>query len=124
MIANHVPSRITSTAADVAARASVILVFGTSMDPEQSTMMISAVPPLAPGSGEVASPVAPTVTVTTALTSRAPGDRYGFWSTSTVNPGRLVIALLLTESCPGCWPDAVSHVHQFDAEGGVSRPAC
>ena len=47
MIANQVPSLITSTAAAVAARASTILAGGWSIDPEQSTMMISALPPVA-----------------------------------------------------------------------------
>ena len=56
-------------------------------------MMISALPASAPGPPDGASPVASAVTVTTALTSRPPTGRYGFWSMSTVNPGRLVIAL-------------------------------
>ena len=46
--ANQVPSVSTSTAAAVAARASMILDGGWSIDPEQSTMMISALPPEAP----------------------------------------------------------------------------
>ena len=44
MTANPTPSRTTSTAAAVAARASAILVRGYSIDPEQSMMMISALP--------------------------------------------------------------------------------
>ena len=60
-------------------------------------MMISALPPGAPsgapGPGDGISPDASAVTVTTALTSRPPTGRYGFWSMSTVKPGRLVIAI-------------------------------
>jgi hypothetical protein len=44
MTENRTPSRTTSTAAAVAARASAILVCGYSIDPEQSMMMISALP--------------------------------------------------------------------------------
>src|ERR1700743_2020428 len=82
-------------------------------------MMISALPPCGTASG-LASPVSSAVTVTTALTSRPPAGRYGFWSRSTVNPGRLVIAVssasLLSSggSYPGPRADAVGHVHQFD----------
>ena len=53
-------------------------------------MTISALP----ASGTAAAgppPVASAVTVTIALTSRPPTGRYGFWSMSTVNPGRPVI---------------------------------
>ena len=92
-IANRAPSLMTSTAADVAARAARILSGGKSIDPEQSTMMISALPSAlscAGGAPSVGS--ASAVTVTTALTSRPPTGRYGFWSICTVNPGRLVIA--------------------------------
>jgi hypothetical protein len=72
--ANATPSRITSTAAAVAARASAILVRGLPIDPEQSTMMISAL------SASAAGPAVPAdVTVTTALTSRPPSGRYSFW---------------------------------------------
>ncbi len=56
-------------------------------------MMISALPPLRRRARRRASPVSSAVTVTTALTSRPPAGRYGFWSMSTVNPGRLVIAV-------------------------------
>ena len=56
-------------------------------------MMISALPPAPSCAGRTRPPVASAVTVTTALTSRPPTGRYGFWSMSTVNPGRLVIAL-------------------------------
>ncbi len=106
-IANHDPSLMTSTAADVAARACAILSFA-SIDPEQSTMMISALPPAAAGPPG-ASPVASAVTVTTALTSRPPTGRYGFWSMSTVNPGRLVIAL------SSCGPGARDVMSRFSA---------
>ena len=90
MIANHTPSLSTSSAASVAAHARPILRFDL-IDPEQSTMMISALAPAAPGSGGVSSD-ASAVTVTTALTSRPPAGRYGLWSMSTVKPGRLVMA--------------------------------
>ena len=94
MTENRTPSRTTSTAAAVAARASAILVCGYSMDPEQSMMMISALlsgPSLAdtaPAGPGPASPAAPAAdaTVTMALTSRPPSGRYWFWSTSTVKP--------------------------------------
>src|ERR1700743_1907607 len=82
-------------------------------------MMISALPPCGTASG-LAPPVSPAVTVPTALTSRPPAGRYGFWSMSTVNPGRLVIAVssasLLSPggAYPGPRADAVGHVHQFD----------
>ena len=71
MTANHTPSLTTSTAAEVALRAWVILVCGTSIDPEQSMMMISALPD--PALATAASPGVPSdVTVAMALTSRAP----------------------------------------------------
>jgi hypothetical protein len=90
MIANHTPSLITSTAAAVAVRAWVI--FRPAIEKEQSTMMISALPPGAPGSGSAVSAETSAVTVTIALTSRPPEGRYAFWSMSTVKPGRLVMA--------------------------------
>ncbi len=87
MTANHTPSRTTSTAAAVAVRAWVILLCGTSIHPEQSMMMISALPDPA----TAATPGVPSdVTVATALTSRAPSWRYWLWSTSTVNAGWLM----------------------------------
>jgi len=73
-IANQVPSRTTSTAAAVAARAAASLAGGESIDPEQSTMMISALAPLS-GAGAGPSPLASAVTVTIALTSRPPDGR-------------------------------------------------
>src|SRR5215472_11950697 len=88
MIANHTPSLITSNAATVAARALTILLSGKLIDPERSTMTISALPTAGPGS----SPVWSAVTVTIALTSRPPVGRYGLWSMSTVNPSRPVMA--------------------------------
>ena len=88
MTANQVPSRITSMAAAVAARASAILVCGYSIDPEQSMMMISALPCWPPDGPAPENPVASAadVTVTIALTSRPPSGRYWFWSTSMVKP--------------------------------------
>src|ERR1700722_8649949 len=91
-------------------------------------MTISALPaPGATAAGPV--PVSSAVTVTIALTSRPPAGRYGFWSMSTVNPGRLVIALSwaggwsadagIGRSCPCPRPDAVGHVHQFYLAGLV-----
>ncbi len=74
--ANATPSRMTSTAAAVAARASAILLGGAFIEPEQSTMMISALS--APGAG-AAETVPAVATVTTALTSRPPSGRYSFW---------------------------------------------
>src|SRR5215813_8241550 len=92
--ANATPSRITSTAAAVAARASAILVCGDLIDPEQSMMMISAMPAPAAADGvsdrPSADPVSGEVTVTMALTSSPPSGRYSFWETSTVKSGRLI----------------------------------
>ena len=68
MIANHVPSLITSTAATVAARAWTIFLLGKAIEGERSTMMISALLPAAPGSGGCVPSDASAVTVTTALT--------------------------------------------------------
>src|SRR5215831_1996221 len=95
--ANATPSRITSTAAAVAARASAILVCGDLMDPEQSTMMISALPESAAGPASRPSPEAAAgdVTVTMALTSSPPSGRYSFWEISTVKSGWLIGRLLL-----------------------------
>src|SRR5580692_5057290 len=82
-------------------------------------MMISALPPSGCTS-DWASPVSSAVTVTIALTSRPPAGRYGFWSMSTVNPGRLVIVVssaspaLSRRSYPGPRADAVGHVHQLN----------
>ena len=73
--ANATPSRITSTAAAVAVRASAILVRGLPIDPEQSMMMISAPADPAAASGTDS----PEVTVITALTSWPPSGRYSFW---------------------------------------------
>ena len=92
--ANAVPSRSTSIAAAVAARADMIFDCGTSIDPEQSTMMISAAP-LAPPAPPDGPPLgnaisAAELTVTTALTVRPPSGRYWFWSTSTVKPDSLM----------------------------------
>ena len=73
--ANATPSRITSTAAAVAARASAILVRGLPIDPEQSMMMISA-----PATSSAATgTLSPDVTVMTALTSWPPAGRNSFW---------------------------------------------
>jgi hypothetical protein len=62
---------------------------GAPIDPEQSTMMISAA--LATSSCPLAAEPAE-VTVTMALTSRAPAGRYSFWKTSTVKSGALIVA--------------------------------
>ena len=89
MTENMTPSRTTSTAAAVATRASAILVCGYSIDPEQSMMMISALPPgSVPAGPGLVSPAAPAAdaTVTMALTSRPLSGRYWFWSTSMVKP--------------------------------------
>src|SRR5215469_9070468 len=97
--ANPTPSRITSTAAAVAARASAILVCGDLIDPEQSMIMISAMPPPASAAGASdrppADPVSGEVTVTIALTSSPPSGRYSFWATSTVKSGWLIGGLIL-----------------------------
>src|SRR5215470_1038855 len=97
--ANATPSRITSTTAAVAARASAILVCGDLIDPEQSMMMISATPPPASAAGASdlppADPVPAEVTVTMALTSSPPSGRYSFWETSTVKSGWLIGGLFL-----------------------------
>ncbi len=94
MTENRTPSRTTSTAAAVATRASAILLCGYSIDPEQSMMMISALPsgpapadaaPAGPGPVSPAASAAD-ATVTMALASRPPSGRYWFWSTSMVNP--------------------------------------
>ena len=60
--ANATPSRITSTAAAVAARASAILVRGLPIDPEQSMMMISALSGSARRAELAAVPAVVTVT--------------------------------------------------------------
>ena len=90
--AKATPSRITSTAAAVAARACSILVRGDLIDPEQSMMMISAPPELAPEAG---SPVSGEVTVMMALTSSPPSGRYSFWEMSTVTSliGRVLLGI-------------------------------
>ncbi len=101
--ANKTPSRTTSTAAAVAARASAILVCGYSIDPEQSMMMISALlaaAPPGPPPGRAATP-GPEATVTMALTSRPPSGRYWFWSTSTVKP-ESVMAEFSSLTSPAC----------------------
>ena len=74
-------------AAAVASRAWISFVFGSSIDQEQSTMMISAAlaGPVIPSAAEPAD-----VTVTMALTSRAPSGKYSFWKTSTVKSGALI----------------------------------
>src|SRR6201986_855684 len=82
--ANPTPSRTTSIAAAVATLAWDILVGGESIEPEQSMMMISALP--APPRGAAIATSAPEFTVTTALTSRPPSGRYWVWLTSTVKP--------------------------------------
>jgi hypothetical protein len=57
------------------------------MEPEQSTMMISA-PDWIPAASAAGVPaVSAAVTVMMALTSCAPSARYSFWSISTVKPG-------------------------------------
>jgi hypothetical protein len=76
MTANSTPSRRVSMAAAVATFAAVSLVRGTCIEPEQSTMITSAAPPVAVA-GPVGAPVA--VTVTIAFTSVAPAERYSFW---------------------------------------------
>src|SRR5216683_1487141 len=95
--AKATPSRITSTAAAVAWRASAILVRGALIDPEQSIMMISAEPsPLVgPALADPAPAESEDVTVTTALTSRPPSGMYSFWKMSTVKSGWLIAAILL-----------------------------
>src|SRR5690242_4400301 len=79
-------------AAAVAARACSILVRGDLIDPEQSTMMISAPLVLA---DDAASPSAGAVTVMMALTSSPPTARYSFWEISTVKSGWLIGRRLL-----------------------------
>src|SRR5579872_1686631 len=83
-IANAVPSGRTSIAAVTAWRAEEILVAGTSIEPEQSTMMISAEPepepvlepPDPPAGAEAPVPTSsPAVTVTIALTVLPPSGR-------------------------------------------------
>src|SRR5215467_5022829 len=91
MIANQTPSLIMSTAAAVAAHACTILLIGIPIELERSTMMISALPPAAPGSHGGAL-LTSAVRVTIALTSCPPVGRYGLWSMSTVKPSRLVMA--------------------------------
>jgi hypothetical protein len=88
MTANQAPSRITSMAAAVAARASAILVCGYSIDPEQSMMMISELPVWPPAGPVPENPVASAadVTVTMTLTSRPPTVKNWFWSMSMVKP--------------------------------------
>jgi hypothetical protein len=67
---------------EVASRAWAIFSDGMAIDPEQSTMMISAAPAAAAGLSAVEQA---DVTDTMALTSRTPAGRYSFWKTSTVN---------------------------------------
>ena len=74
MTANSTPSRMQSTAALVACLAARILPGGMDIDPDVSTITISAAPT---GSAGAEPPTA--VTVTTALTSVAPTARYSFW---------------------------------------------
>jgi hypothetical protein len=69
-------------------RAWISLVFGSSIDHEQSTIMISA--KLAGNAGPSAMEPAD-VTVTMALASRAPSGRYSFWKMSTVKSGALTM---------------------------------
>src|SRR5262249_14758074 len=88
--ANATPSRIASIAAAVATRASAILDCGAPIDPEQSMMMTSAPSVLAVAAGGVSGEV----TVTIALTSLPPTDRYSFWKTWTVKPASLIVISL------------------------------
>ncbi len=83
--ANPTPSRITSTAAAAARRASAM--FAPDIDPERSMMMISAAP--SPSAAPAGDPPAD-VTVMTALTSRPPTGRYLFWKVWTVNSGAFI----------------------------------
>ena len=48
MTANHVPSAISLMAAAAALRAAMIFVWGAPIEPEQSMMIASAAPPVAP----------------------------------------------------------------------------
>src|ERR1700678_1341607 len=89
--ANAVPSCNTSMAAHTAVRADAIFIEGTSIDPEQSTMMISADLDSSAGAGAMS---ADEVTVTTAFTVRPPSGRNWFWSMSTVK-------LIREDSLPG-----------------------
>ena len=81
----------------LAARACSILVRGDRIDPEQSMMMISALPWSSAGA---ATPVSGEVTVTMALTSSAPSARYSFCEISTVK-SVLIRRLLLGCRCRG-----------------------
>src|SRR5215831_14221146 len=119
--ANATPSRITSTAAAVAARASAILVCGDLMDPEQSMMMISALPESAAGPGGPPSPdvVAGDVTVTMALTSSPPSGRYSFWEISTVKSGWLIGGLLLGIGPDGRRPGLVAVSRVISGTSGI-----
>ncbi len=108
MTANHVPSLMTFTAAAVADRAATIL--SPAIDPERSTMMISA---LFPDSAGCASSDISAVTVTTALTRRSPRGRYGLWSMSTVKPGRLAPTAVVHTVPPLHSPDPGIRVGQL-----------
>lgn len=59
------------------------------MDPEQSTMMISA------ALASLTATVSPDVTVTIALTSWPPSGRYSFWKISMEKSGWLIGGLSL-----------------------------
>ena len=74
MTANHVPSRIWSSAAAAARWAAAI--FSPLIEPEVSTMMISAA---SPDPDCPASPAPEQVTVTMACTSVPPSGRNSFW---------------------------------------------
>jgi hypothetical protein len=77
-----------STAAPVASRAWSIFAIGSPIDPEQSTMMISAALSTL-GGPSAAEPADDTVPM--ALTSRARSGRYSFWKTSTVKSDALIV---------------------------------
>src|SRR6476619_3888734 len=78
--ANHVSSTRASIAAAAATRADEILVCGEAIDPDVSTMMISAAPP----PDDPAAPALAHETVTIAWTSVASAGRYSFSKTSAV----------------------------------------
>src|SRR5690349_11842016 len=84
-MANGTPSRSVSIAVIVAFLASVSLVYGLVIEPEQSTMMTWATLGRAPPAATIPSPDA--VTVTTASTTVPPAGRYGFWNSSALNAG-------------------------------------
>src|SRR5215469_1583356 len=85
--ANATPSRMTSIAAAVASRAWISFVIGAAIEPEQSTMMISAA---SAGGDWPAAAVPADVTVTMAFTSRASAGRYSLWKISTEKSGALM----------------------------------